>query len=405
MTLINNNLLQPAWLRTNNTEWRDRLLITGPGGSSPIPGIGQYNFSRAQFAPWRSALARVKAGTGRGMIAAIGESTTWGLGGGTDTGATGIQDAQPASWPSILANSLSVSGTHENIFGSGSTANLISYQQNFYKRNSDAANAWSFPGNITMGGDIFGNSTDTNTFSYQPEIPVDTFELWTPQNSGYGTLLYNIDGAANTNQVQAGTAALIRTIIPAGSVGTHTLNMRLLSASGTARVIGFRSWNSTVPAVDVINVGWGGSKTSDWDNSSAPYSPLSAMQNLCATADVTTISIQINDEEAGTNLATYSAQTQALITAAVAGGGTVIIVSGNPISIAQVSLATQMTYLNVLKALAISNNLPLIDQYAIYGTWELMAAEGFTFNAVHPNAAGYANFGAYMASTLTQWSV
>jgi hypothetical protein len=63
---------------------RGRLLLTSLGGARGPPNFANaVNISATAFPAWRSAKARVAAGTGRGRIAIVGPSTSMGWGAGT----------------------------------------------------------------------------------------------------------------------------------------------------------------------------------------------------------------------------------------------------------------------------------------------------------------------------------
>jgi hypothetical protein len=54
------------------------------------------------------------------------------------------------------------------------------------------------------------------------------------------------------------------------------------------------------------------------------------------------------------------------------------------------SYATQSTYVAAIKALAISNGLPFINNWALFGSdWSVANSRGWIFNDEHPNGLGY----------------
>jgi hypothetical protein len=67
------------------------------------------NINAASFPHWRAAMARVRAGTGRGTLLIVGDSTTMGAGAGTG-GTTNLNAAWPKAWPRLMAKLLPTLG-------------------------------------------------------------------------------------------------------------------------------------------------------------------------------------------------------------------------------------------------------------------------------------------------------
>lgn len=385
--------------------------LTGSWASSRGAGIalpaGLFNFQSSQFTTWKAGVARVKAGTGRARIVVCGDSTSWGEGGG-DSGTNNRVNAKERCWPTIVAKQLTalgISANYENIFGSGGNTGItaITDFQNIYKTGMNATGGWTLSASTTTGGCLFTNTTDTTgVISIVSQIPVDTFELADIVNTTGGVLTYNIDGGAETQLNQNGTNAFRKTTIPCGSVGTHTLNIKRIS--GTAFFAGFRAFNSTVPQVDVLNMGRCSSQTSDWIVSANPWSPLPALTNYCANADLVIIDHTINDALNGQTIPTYKTNLQTLITAAQGGGASVLLSTGNPSNIATIVDATQQNFRQAMKDTATLLNLPMIDQYAKYTDWATLNALGWMFNNNHMNKLGYADLGAFDGTTLNTYS-
>ena len=364
------------------------------------------NFKTSQFTKTKAAFNRVRNGTGRGTIVCIGDSTTWGEGGGTG-GTNNRTGAKERCWPSILANALTalgVSANFENIFASGANSGvtLISDFQNSYKVGVNAASAWGFSASTTAGGCLFTNTTDTNIFSYTPEMNVDTFVLYDITNGGAGNILnYNVDGALNTPLSQAAANSFRSTSIAAGSAASHTLN--LSRGALNAFVMGFRSYNSAVSQIDIFNLGRGSSTSVDWVLATNPWSSLNAATTLCASADLVIIDLTINDALNAIAQATYQTNLQTIINAAKAGGADILFLTGNPVSTASITTATQLAYVGYAQKVAVNdNNLPFINQITRYGSYTQMVARNFMYNNLHPDTAGYADLGNWLGGVLAK---
>lgn len=393
---------------TNKIKNRN-LILDGPTFQS-----GLFNFKNpdsSQFSKWKQTVARVNSGTGRGRIVVCGDSTSWGEGGGTG-GSNNRTGAKQLCWPTIVGKtlvSLGIPANWENIAASGSNSGVVvitdyTGSTATYKTGLVPGSSWGLSSSTTAGGCLFTDTTGTTNFAYTPEIPVDTFELYDIQVSTGGAITYQVDSGTTTPLSQANTTSFYRTTtIPAGSVGTHTLN--IARTSGNAFIAGVRAYNSTVPAIDVINLGRGSSQTSDWIVNANPWSPLPALQAYCTTADLVIIDHTINDALNAQTIANYKANMQTLINTAKVGGADVMLMTGNPSNTSTISDQTQETFNNAIKDVAIANGLPLIDQRAKYGSWFNLNQRGFMYNANHPNQYGYNDIGIFVGNILKKYSV
>jgi hypothetical protein len=384
-----------------------RKIVT-TAGAILIPG--QFNFKATQFNKTRAAMARIAAGTGRGKIICIGDSTTFGEGSGT--GATARTGCMPKSWPAKLAASLTALGTpavNENKIGSsGLTTTVVTITEN---RNSvkpgfnPASAGWVLSTSTTAGGCLFTNTADTTSIlSYTPTIPVSKFELIDTVITTAGAINYNIDGGTGTVLSQNGTNALRSTIIDCGSTGTHTLN--ITRDSGNAFVIGVRAWDDSVKAFDIWSIGNCTSQSSDWIGATNPWSALNAVTTYCSDADLVIIDLTINNAllSPTTYNTTYPTQMQSIINAAKAGGADVLLMTGNPSRVDTITDTVQQQFNTALKKLAVTNSLPMIDQAARYTDWVTLNGKGWMYNANHPNESQYTDLGAFLASSLKKWS-
>jgi lysophospholipase L1-like esterase len=91
-----------------------------------------------------------------------------------------------------------------------------------------------------------------------------------------------------------------------------------------------------------------------------------------------------------------------MITQAKASGDAILI-SSNPSDPASgVSLATQQGYVDDMKAMAITNNIPFIDVWRLFGgSFAAANASGYAFDDRHPSGAGYTQISTYLAQALT----
>jgi len=407
--------LSQLGIATSSSTRVIRLLKTGANTwlASAISSLdGEYNFSAPQFTKWKAAVARVKAGTGRAKVVHIGDSTTWGEGGG-DVGTQNRLNAKLYCAPTVAANRINALGIptlSENVFASGANTGIttITDWRNYYKPYFNAAASWILDGSSTAGGCYFSNTADAANLtvmdSANPANPItDTFVFYNLRASGAGVIKPVIDGVAGSNITQTNASASFATdTISLGAPASHTVAFQRVS--GKAFFGGYYAYDSTVPAVDYLNLGRGSSTTADWLVATAPYNSFPAFQAIAADADLIIIDLTINDGFTGVADATYKTNLQSIITGAVATGASVLLTTGNPSRTDVYPDAKQQSIRQAMRELAISNNLPMLDQYLIYTDWVSMNANGFMFNANHPSKAGYADYGSRLGTILAKWA-
>jgi GDSL-like Lipase/Acylhydrolase family len=375
------------------------MLLLGVG-----PGPGDvYNFNpTVNLTHWRAAKAAVHAGTGRGMIAFVGDSTTFGWGAGT--GGSPFVGAHDLSGVMRSAHYMQVGGLPTTIDsqiggvspgGIDTPAKMTAYNPRF----SVTGSGWGMNPNLaavnTIGGTYTANTTTTaDLLTATPTAQVDTFKFWAYQDPSQGSYSWNIDGGSDTtiNQAAGPSALVVQTI--STTKGTHALNVKRVS--GISWNIGWIAYDSTTPAIDVVNMGWPASRSTSWVPNTA-FDPIHAIPLLGASLLV--INLGINDWENGVPPATTAANIQLLITAQKNAGGDVIISMPTPTA-GSASPATQATYLPFLIALANTNNIPLINWTARYTSWAVQNARGWTFDSLHPNALLYDDEGQFLAQLL-----
>jgi lysophospholipase L1-like esterase len=267
------------------------------------------------------------------------------------------------------------------------------------------ANGGANPLLITTGGDLFTATAGATPLAFLPTDTVDTFRLWYITNTGLGSFSYNVDGGTATTINENGSQVFNSVTIAAGSLGIHTLNLTWIS--GSVFVAGVEAYNSAIGSVQIINAGWAGATSANWVNNfpiqGNPWTPVPGVTTQAP--DVILLSLGINDwrvTQTSTSVSTYVANVQALITAWKVNSD-VILVTPAPSGISTVPLATQQQYVAALYSLAATNNLPIIDNFGRWGSFERMNPAPYLFyssNNLHPNGNGYSDFAQSIASQL-----
>lgn len=374
--------------------------------SRPLVNSGVlFNFKPSQFTKWRTDAAAVRGGTGRAtVVCGPGDSLTWGEGGGDASQRINADINCVPNRASARLTALGLASTNDDLFGTGgNTADFIPNVdlQASYKSNFTYTGGWVQSSSTSVGGMIFTNSTDlanmTITLAGQ-----DTLELWTLTNTGLGSMTYKVDAGAPVTLNQNAAAAAVKTVIALGAPGAHTVLLNRVA--GNVFVIGFRAYNSAVKAVDFINIGRGSSLAATWIVNTVAYNILPVFTTMAAPASIVIPKLTTNDAAANTAEATYKSQMQTLITAGKAGGASMMLMTGSPTNPATDPIAQQLAFRQYMKDLAITNDLPLIDLWAVDIDYATLVSRGFMFDNRHKNKAGYAAEGVLLGDILNTWS-
>lgn len=340
---------------------------------------------------WRAAMARVRAGTGRARIHCIGDSTTMGAGAGSG-GVTALNGAAPNCWPAALAKILSRwVPTSYNSFWTALN-NPIPY--NTYDPRVTLAANWG------VGADqIFAWSPGSvNDLYFEPAGIIDTVYAYTVENGG-GTAALNVNGGATLATLSsAGGPGVMGQIIPVPR-GINTVTV-VPNNNGPVYLMGMVTYDSTVPAVDIICDGQYGSELSNWTEitSLQPW----WFHNTWLAPDLTIICLTINDvNEIGlAGLGAYINNMQALITKVRSTGDCVLMVGIPSNSANATDGITLPAYVAALKALAFINGVGLIDLSERWVSWAYTNAIMPYFDGDHAEAQGYQDVAQAVASAI-----
>ncbi len=353
-------------------------------GRNPITyGIASsevFNLKASNTQYTRRAISRVMTGSGRGTIACCGDSTTRGIGSGT--GNTQYINIKHNSYPFRLAQILSSAGlpaTADNFYGTGGDGETIAQVASESAQISIGAD-WAISPLPSVGGQSFQQSAGTSSLAYTPATPWDTAKY-----------LYFV-GTTGIMELQPGAVTVNTAANPSGlTLGTLTQGLGTAAFSitwksgATVYPQGFHFYNSAIPQLDILDLGWGGSTSVDW----ARAGTLNPLTGLAALApDLTIIDLGINDWIVRTAASTFSANIQTLITQALSTGDC-WLVAPIPSSPSAIPIATQATYISALYALAVTNDIPLIDLTHRVGSWAEGNSLGLYWDNLHHNPLGY----------------
>jgi lysophospholipase L1-like esterase len=357
------------------------------------------------FPAYRAALNASKAGVSRTVIVALGDSTFAGQFGGTPTNSNYGNDARSGSSPhqlqDLFVSDLGLPVAGKNIFGSGGggasgggsppvgNAGLLDYDHEL-----QASSAWapSTTATVTsLGGTIVASPAAASTPYGFPDATFDTLEIYHPLNVGLSSQTsVSIGGStvANFTEVAASPAVAKKKYSGAvGGTGTLVANR----AGGGSYIIGLVGYAAANKGVAVLNLGWGGSSTIDWTDTSVAFNAAGCLPLVLAGSSLVLCNLAINDWQTATPLATYKANLTSLMNQAKAAGADFMFVGPNRTDTALTPQATQDAYVAAMQEVAIANNCKFFDtasipQLANYATAQ---ANGLMGDQRHPNKAGY----------------
>lgn len=340
------------------------------------------HISQAQLPKWRAALLRAKKGGGFAKIACVGDSITWGVSAGSDA----ITNAKANSWPSLLAQMLTLRGvpaSSQSFLGQSTLSSTAQVSQSDPRLTVPAS--WRLL-EFSIGGALLASGTASAPIAFTPTTKVDTFDVYYVNNATLGTLSAQIDNG-NAFIVNTGSAGPIgKLTLTAVSAGTHTLHLNWQSG-GVVFVIGADAYNSKLDKVHIWNLGVSGSTAANWVSNlgAGNYAALNALQTLAP--DLTIISLGANEWLNNVSPATYVANMQTIIDAARATGDVILVAEPPSRPMGSATPEAQFAIYQAVQRLALVNHLPLVD---IRSRW-MSEAKAVTYygDAIHPNRKGY----------------
>ena len=356
--------------------------------------IGFAGNARPKF---RLKRAKVRLATARLRWLEIGDSTTAG------TLVPGRATSTPGRLAALL-NTAGLSASDHSSFGDagkGTAANFVAYDPRW-----GLGSGWDVYASAdfrTLGGGMWSNQTTTNAASFTPTGNVDTFILHYARVGSPGSMTVDIDGApsgpgfASVNT--QGANAMLTVTVTHATPGAHTLNIKRVS--GVIILVGVIAYNSTVPAVDVINCGWSGSLSTNWNVATWPWSPINAITTIAP--DMTRINLGINDWDAAqrTDITTFQTNIATITTTAKASGD-VMLTKPFPSDVSVASVAVQQQFCAAIGAVATAQSCEILDLQARFIDYVAAAAAGFTSNDnYHPSLEGYSD----IAEPLAAWAL
>lgn len=351
--------------------------VTGGGGSTPVDP------------PLSAPIS----------ILCIGDSQTAGRGCGT--GAREMTGARVLSWPTLLRDSLIAAGYPAQSEGVAEAVNSGGATWPNYDSRV-ALGGWlpQATGTISapIGGRMGGSSAAGDPFVFTPTSQVDTFEIFTPQDTGFGTLDYSVDGGGTTEIDEDGAEDFIKTTVSL-SLGNHAISLN--RTSGNAYIAGINAYNSAANNFRILNMGMRGAETADWQEADELWEPFPAILDIAA--DIALIMLGVNDIRSGggnVSAAVFETRMQAIITQCVAAGSDVALVTPMPFNPADEGVATQAEMITAYENLATANSVPLFHTETLLGDWTTASGNSEVSDDLHWLSPASAELGAALVPTI-----
>lgn len=356
--------------------------------------VNVFKNSSILLPKWRAARARVRTGTGRGRLLCIGTSITQGYAAlGTATAAA----CWPVSYPSRLASELSARGiatSTANFFGDTNAVGGATTYPLYDTRLTKGANWGTDSTHPIIGGFWFPYTTGAaNNLTFTPTVQVDT-AIPIQWKGSVGTFTFNVDGGSSLGTSTGGSTGWESVAGGTFAKGAHIINI-VPNNNGSIFLGGIIAYDSTTPAIDVIQGGYNGATVAAYIGTGQGYNSLATFAALAP--DLTIIGLDANDIQV-TAVATWTASMQTLITAALAVGD-VVLMKEPP---GATDTAQQiLTYQNAYQQLAITNGIPLIDVCTRWVSYTAANGNMPYGSGRHPAQVGLADMAIAVADLLT----
>lgn len=393
----------------NNTTTQTQTVLqmgTGSAALAPIMWPTEIVASPATLVRWRAAVQRVRQKQGNASIACVGDSTTYG------TGAPTVTQAYPAQLAQII-DSIATPAQESCWFGDRAATSTGAPVATFLNSNDPRLTLSShWVGTfivLTLGGHaLYAPSAGGNsrTISFAPTTPCDSVDVYFFSAPSQATVAINVDGGATAGTIDTSAFGFQ---IPAKATvtfarGIHTINLAT-TTTGDVYIIGMVARDSTTKNVSVYNLGVGSYTSTDYLINNLAGTPASQVNTLLAP-DLVIINLITNDIIT-TSVVTSPAAWIANITAAIAAHkatSDILLVLPQPIQRTGYDLNIA-AWRSALYALALSQDVALIDFGNRNGTFTKWAAAGMASDALHPNRLGYGDEASAIRANLVSAQV
>jgi lysophospholipase L1-like esterase len=364
-----------------------------PGTPTIDPRTNVYNATATSLAFARAGVARAAAGGAPLRIRCTGDSIT----GGTESSAP-ANSATGTSYPARLRQRLTADGRYGNV-SSGPT--YLQHSGAGIDSRVTAVGTWGAEQTGYNQGGYSG--TNPSGFVFTPDSNVDTFMVLHVQQATSAVLTAQVDGGATLTKAVNGATDVGVWIIPAGSLGAHTLTLG--GTNGKVFIQGIHGYNSAqAGGVQVSRCGQPSAMFSNFAQDATFGGVRTGFRGWIP--DIEIIHFGTNDYESSTPSSAFKSNYAGVIARARANFCDPVIVVPVPRGAASSSLAANHAKLVAdCYAVAEANDCMLVDLDTRWHGPDVAFAYStpvgwMTADLVHPSDKGYADMGAAIGNAL-----
>lgn len=321
---------------------------------------------------------KVAVTAGNSLMA--GDSST-----GDNMGSNAKNSAIAARVPLYLTG---YAASNASFFGDGAANIAAGRTPHEYNSLVTLASGWSADDSqVSAGGAPYTSSGSGTSLSFAPGV---TFDRIVPINARYaGGANYTVDiGGATlaTLDMNGSPNAVIKHTPISCTSGVNTLYFDSTGAGGF--IFGAYVYENASPKLHIINLGWAGSTTADWNNSA----DFKALQVLAALAPDILIFENGNDLLNGVSETTFKANVRAIVTPQLDRGAALLLMPPHYIDPGIISTPTQDAYSGWWYDLGHELGVPVYDVKTRPDRTSFAAADAAGFMAgdgIHGTGLGY----------------
>lgn len=368
----------------------------------PTNGLGvSLATVKAKLPSTANKLAQVVAGTRPRMtIARIGDSTEVGAHIQGVSGFVGNRPMAMSNRMAVLLNANGVPARNDSFWGNNNiTGNIM---PTTYDTRIAAGANWIASATVTCQGTHYltnATALSTQTLTFLPDTPVNSFDVWYPTNATLGTFNLSRTGDTTTGTISqvTGSPGYSKVTFTGALGNANPIVLTPVSIGSGVFIHGIAAWDSTKPGVEVFNWGWNSGGAANVITNTTPFDCLGNIQSI--QPDLVIYSMMINEWASATTIGTlptpaggtFLGNFKVLYDAVVAYGGELIVTAGFPSAKTATAWATQRQYVDAMKAYCAQLNIVFNDIHAEWGSWEHVGGSqtaGYYFDTLHPKVIG-----------------
>lgn len=361
--------------------------LTALASTAPTPSYGPFYTNGAANSKWRAAVARVKAGSGRGKVVVLSDSV-YSTGQGAGTGAANLTGARQLRQSIFAAQTLTNAGIRaydRGIVGDNGVTQQTSFINYDGRFGYDGGTSWSFdysnnkaPGLCYIHPDTAGT---TAVFDFSA-LAYDRVEIVFADYSTASMIYANDrgggqnDGVITVNLTNSG--AFVRALATC-TKGTN--KMRVVQSSGAqTSLISITPYDSTLPAIDFKVHGGCGCSSTFFQNSNSFYDSFHFIGY--EAADLYVVALDINDYNQNLTVQQHTANIDAIVTECLKYGD-VLLVSEHDTNLGA-SEAVRQSFADANKSYAANKGIAHYSFFEALGAYSSYSSQ--LVDGVHGNA-------------------